>query len=93
MKMSKDQFDNALIAIWEGKINIGDDCHLSVLAAISCALHIPEERLWKLKQPQIKRLIDGLDRSGRSSLRKVAQSEYITPSIKKLRQAFPLEDQ
>ena len=88
MKMSQEQFDNALIAIWEGKINIQDDCHLSVLAAISCALHIPEERLWKLKQPQIKRLISGLDRSGRSSLRKVAQSEHISPSVEKLKQSI-----
>ena len=88
MKMSKEQFDNALIAIWEGRINIQDDCHLSVLAAISCALHIPEERLWKLKQPQIKRLISGLDRSGRSSLRKVAQSEHISPSVEKLKQSI-----
>ena len=88
MKMSQEQFDNALIAIWEGKINIQDDCHLSVLAAICCALHIPEERLWKLKQPQIKRLISGLDRSGRNSLRKVAQSEHISPSVEKLKQSI-----
>jgi hypothetical protein len=88
MKMSQEQFDNALIAIWDAKINIEDDCQLRVLAAISLALHISEERLWDLKRPQIKRLISGLDRSGRSSLRKVAQSEHISPSFEKLKQSI-----
>ena len=85
MRMSKEQFNNALIAIWEAKINIEDDCQLRVLAAISHALHISEAQLWDLKRPEIKQLINGLDRSGRSSLRKVAQSEQITPSVEKLR--------
>ena len=88
MKMSKEQFDDALVAIWDGKINIEDDCQLRVLAAISLALRISEERLWNFKRPQIKRLISGLDRSGRSSLRKVAQSEHISPSVEKLKQSI-----
>jgi hypothetical protein len=88
MKMSKDQFDNALIAIWDGKINLEDDCHLMVLAAISRALRISEEQLWDLKRPQIKRFINGLDRSGRMSLRVAAQSEDIKTSVEKLRHSM-----
>jgi len=88
MKMSKEQFDDALVAIWDGKINIEDDCQLRVLAAISRALRISEAQLWNLKRPQIKRVINGLDRSGRNSLMKVAQSEDITPSVEKLRHSF-----
>ena len=85
MRMSKEQFDNALIAIWEAKIDIENDCQLSVLAAISHAFHISEAQLWDLKKPELKRVISSLDRSGRSSLRKVAQSEQITPSVEKLK--------
>lgn len=88
MRMSKEQFDDALVAIWEGKINIQDDCHLSVLAAISRALRISEEQLWNLKRPRMRRFINGLDRSERNSLRKVAQSEDVTPSVEKLRHSF-----
>ena len=92
MRFSKGQFDNALIAVWEGKINIEDDCQLRVLAAICVALRISEAQLWNLKRPQIKRFINGLDRSGRSSLRKVAQSEQITPSVDKLKRSYTSVD-
>ena len=37
MRMSKEQFDDALVAIWEGKINIQDDCQLRVPAATTSA--------------------------------------------------------